>query len=148
MTNRPSKLLAGALLVLLLVACGDDGTGPDGPRAIREGTWTGSAEFGSLTLDVASGGTAVSKVSIAFASWRCGSTSPSFSGTVEVTRDPPWPITNRAITIELDLQYDPFGSDRLLNLSGSFADDGSSASGSWDAVWANGTCSGSWVASR
>jgi hypothetical protein len=65
MTSRPSKLLAGALLVLLLVACGDDGTGPDGPRAIREGTWTGSAEFGS-----------------------------------------------------------------------------------WDAVWANGTCSGSWVASR
>jgi hypothetical protein len=145
------RLLAsamGILAIFFFTACSgdDDGTGPEGPKAIQTGTWNGTAEFGSLSLDVTSGGTLVQKVSFTFSSWRCGSASATSSGTVSTERDPGWPITNRAISISMD--YDPFGDSQTIDLNGTFGDDGTSVSGSWSAAWNGGTCSGSWQASR
>jgi hypothetical protein len=148
MTKRFQFSAIGILVILSLAACGgdDNGTGPEGPKAIQTGTWNGTAGFGSLSLEVTSSGTLVQKVSFTFSSWRCGSASGTSSGTVSTERDPGWPITDRAISISVD--YDPFGNSQTIDLDGTFGDDGTSISGSWSAAWNGGTCSGSWQASR
>lgn len=148
----PRALLSVFALSLLplSVACGGDddgdGTGPEAPKAIQSGTWNATAEFGTFTFVVASGGSAIEELSITFASWRCGSASATTSGTVTQSRTPGWSINSRAVSIEVD--FDPFGSSQTINLTGTFQDNGSSASGSWSAAWNGGTCSGSWQASR
>ena len=147
MNKRLLPSAMGILLILLTVGCGDDnGTGPEGPKAIQTGTWNGSAGFGSLSLEVVSGGTLIKKVTFNFSSWRCGSASGTSSGSVSTERDPGWPISDRAFSISLD--YDPFGSSQTIDMNGTFGADGASASGSWSANWNGGTCSGSWQASR
>ncbi len=146
MNVRHPRWVLGLVVALLALACnGDDGTGPDTPKSIRTGTWSATAGFGSFTFVVASGGSMIEKVTFSFSSWRCGSASSTTSGSVSQERTPGWAVTNRAFTVEAD--FDPFGDSQTITVSGTFGNDGSSATGSWSADWNGGTCSGSWQGS-
>lgn len=146
MNTRQVRRVLVLLVAVSAVACdGDGGTGPETPKAIQTGTWTATAEFGSFSLVVASGGALIEKVTFSFSNWRCGSSASTTSGTVSQERTPGWAVTDRAFTIEAD--FDPFGDSQTITLSGTFGDDGSSATGSWSADWNGGTCSGTWQGS-
>jgi hypothetical protein len=150
MRTRPLLYALTLTLLALPAGCGGDddgdGTGPEAPQAIQSGTWSATAEFGTFTFTVASGGAAIEELSFTFASWKCGSASAMTSGTVTQSRSPGWSIGNRAVSISVD--FDPFGNSQTINLTGTFQDNGTSASGSWSAAWNGGNCSGSWQASK
>ena len=64
------------------------------------------------------------------------------SGSITVTKDPGWPITNRNFEIARDL--DP---SLRVTINGTFSESGQQASGTWNAVLSGTTYSGSWQAS-
>ena len=147
-----SLVLLGSFLALSLVSCsestgpsnGDDtGNGNGGPDPIASGSWSAQADFGTFTLTVNSGGTAVTNISYSFSDFSCGGV--TINGGLGVTSS--WSITNRVFTITNDMNPDPFGSARPLTVTGTFADSGRQVSGTWSATWSGDTCGGSWQGS-
>ncbi len=154
MNSRVLTALTAAIL-MSLTACGDDATGPNGngngqPSAIQTGAWpasTGTSAF-TFTFTVGADAVSISEIEFGFSSWRCGSASATLSGTVATTyTGTPPAITNRAFSMSVDVNGDPFGSPWPVEIDGTFADSGADASGTWEASIAGGTCSGDWTAS-
>jgi hypothetical protein len=153
--NCRTLVALGVICLLPVFACGDDevtGTNGNGqPSAIQTGQWTattGSAGF-TFTFTVASGASSISAMSMTFSSWRCGNSSAILGGNISSSYTGNTPaISNRAFTLSRDVNHDPMGTDWPITISGSFANSGSEASGTWEGSVAGGTCSGSWTASR
>ncbi len=143
----------GVVCLLPLFACGDDdptGTNGNGtPSAIQTGVWsaTTGADF-SFDFTVVSGASSINEVELSMSSWRCGNAGAILSGTITTTYSSGPQISNRAFTCTLDVNGAPMGSDWPVTISGTFANSGSEASGTWEASIAGGTCSGTWTASR
>jgi hypothetical protein len=135
-------VLGSFLLFTLTAACGDDTTGTDGnggPQPIVSGSWSATAGFGSFTFEV-SGGTSITEISYSFSGFSCGGVTTS--GTVTVGSGSGWSITNRSFTIVNSIS--PIGGTEVMTITGTFADNGTEASGSYSAAWHGSTCTGSW----
>ena len=104
----------------------------------ESGEWSASPSFGDLSFEVNAAGTAIMEVGFQFSSFRCGSI--TWSGGVTVSRSSGWPIQDNGFVIETD--PDP---DLSMQIAGTF-DATDEASGTWEAVSAGTTCSGSWDA--
>jgi len=124
--------LPGVLMLLL-----DDG------KALQSGKWTGSSEFGRLEFILNPDSTAITKIKYEFSNFTCGPS--TISGTISVSRDPGWPVSEGGFTIEniLDRPQD----NMKMIIEGAFDDTGQQASGTWTAVFHGTTCTGSWEAS-
>jgi parallel beta-helix repeat protein len=103
------------------------------------GEWRGSAEFGEFVFTVNNNSTGISKISYHFSNWTCGPITRS--GGVSFSHTPHWPITSGQFTIETDL-----GGTLPMTIRGKFDETGTHASGTWEAVSSEVTCSGAWDA--
>jgi hypothetical protein len=90
----------------------------------------------SLQFTVNAGATGITEIEYTFSGLQCGGTTLS-SGSITVSQSPPWPIANREFEITRT-------SDPTIDITGTFGDDGSTVSGTWD--WL--TCSGTWTGSH
>ncbi len=102
------------------------------------GKWRGSAEFGEFVFIVNNNSTGISKISYNFSNWTCGPTTRSGGVSISHTH---WPITSGQFTIETDL-----GGTLPMTIRGKFDENGTHASGNWEAVSSGVTCSGAWDA--
>jgi hypothetical protein len=140
---RPRSMLTlGCVLAIAVAACGDNGTEPgdDGNggavQPIATGAWNATSPEGfSVVFTVNAAADYVTEVRVTFSGLSCGGQTLT-SGTVTSSRDPGWAISNRQITFSL--------SNPALSITGTFSDNGTAASGTWQ--W--GTCSGTWTASH
>lgn len=131
------------VLLFTLIACNND----DAPKAdslITSGTWNATSGFGSFDFTVNSERTNITEIVYNFSNWTCGGVTQS--GSISVSSNPGWPITDRVFEIEVDINPDPFDKTPIT-ISGTFAASGDQASGTWEAVVNLTTCSGSWQAS-
>jgi hypothetical protein len=111
-----------------------------GSHAIAQtpGEWTGSAEFGSLAIEVNETSTAVLSLNFGFSGWTCGPT--TVSGGVKISSSG-WSISGGAFSITLTV--DP-GGNQTVTIAGTFT--GNEAAGTWDANSYGTLCSGTWQA--
>jgi uncharacterized protein YjdB len=105
-------------------------------QPVMPGVWHGSTTGMSFDFTVNSGADGITQIVYTFSGLTCGGTTLA-SGSVQVSRTPPWPISNREFTITGT-------SDPKIDLAGTFGDDGATVSGTWH--WL--TCSGTWTGSR
>jgi hypothetical protein len=130
------------VFLLFLVSCkspaGPDtnGSGPETPAVYppQPGDWTSTTTFGSFEINVNGASTHVTKILFTFANWM------GRSGSVSVSKDPGWSITNRSFKIETSLMGDQW------TVEGTFENSGTKAAGTWTAVLGGQTESGSWSA--
>ena len=140
-----SPIVFGAVFLLALSACGDDGPtapGNRGHQAIATGSWSATAGFGSFDF-IVNNGMSITEISYTFESFSCGGV--TISGSVTVTSGSGWPITRRSFEIVNDLSTG--GDTQEMTISGEFADNGREASGSYSADWRGTVCEGSWEGS-
>jgi len=132
------RIIVIFICILALISCEKDGDG--GSKLPKSGEWNVTTDFGSFLFTVNTAGTYITEIAITHSNWSCGGV--TLSGTVSVSSDPGWPITNQQFSIEKSL--DPFGSNQELSITGTFSDDGEHASGSWSEIVYGTTCSGVW----
>ena len=133
------RMIPYLLLAAAFLACGDStGTDSDSdPESIATGAWTGTTGSG-LTFDftVGAGAAEITQIVYRFSGLQCGGVTLS-SGSITSSRTPGWPISNRQFEIART-------GDPPITISGTFASNGTTASGNWD--WL--TCSGTWTGSH
>jgi hypothetical protein len=153
--NSRKLVTLGVVCLLPLLACSDDevtGTNGNGtPSAIQTGVWTAATGTAAFAFDftVGSDAESITGLEITCSSFQCGNSGVIISGTISTTyTGSGLAINNRAFTITQDMNYDPMGSDWPVTISGTFANSGDEASGTWEGSIAGGTCSGTWTAAR
>lgn len=119
------------------------GCAKDTSKEVQPGWWNANADFGSFDFRVDSSSTYITEINYTFSDWHCGGTISS--GSIIVSRDPAWAITGRQFEIETDIGSPSI--EKSITISGTFAETGDQASGTWEAVVNSTTCSGSWQAS-
>jgi hypothetical protein len=144
------KHIAVVLMVAMVwMGCGDSNgtTGPDGdgtngdgsngPQPIATGTWSATTGGGfAFDFTVGAGADEISEIVYRFSGLTCEGTTLS-SGSLTSSRTPGWPIADREFEIARS-------ASPAITISGTFADDGTTASGEWQ--WL--TCVGPWTASH
>lgn len=106
------------------------------------GYWTGTAGFGQVEYRLASDGTAIDRVELAFQSFSCGDVA-NRSGSITITNDAGWPVSGDEFSIQLTLSHT---LDQEMRLQGRFAQAGTTASGTYTADFNNNLCEGTWNA--
>ena len=127
------RIIPVLLLTVSVAVCGDGATGP---QAIAPGVWNGSMTGLSLEFTVNAGADGVTEIVYTFSGLQCGGVTLA-SGSITSSRTPPWPIANRQFEITRS-------SNPTIDIVGTFADNGTTVSGTWD--WL--TCSGTWTGSH
>jgi len=134
------SLLLAVCLCLYLTSC----KSPSGPSDTstttsvslpKSGDWTASTAFGSFDFTVNSSSTYITKINFNFSNWK------GRSGSVSVSKDPGWAISNRTFKIETSIMSDQWTID------GTFETNGNKASGNWKAVIGSQTETGTWQSS-
>lgn len=100
----------------------------------QAGEWTATTTFGSFDFVVNGAGTYITSLTLNFSDWQ------GLSGSVTVSKDPGWSITNGNFYIDTEVMGDDW------TIEGTFSNTGTSASGTWEAVRGGQTYSGSWTA--
>ncbi|HEX9727876.1 MAG TPA: hypothetical protein VGA37_05180 [Gemmatimonadales bacterium] len=130
------------LLSSVALCCGDDGGPANGnTEPITTGVWHGNAGTGfAFDFTINAARDAVTSVTFQWTDWKCGTSAATHSGGITSNRDPGWAITNRAIAIDAD------PADLTFTITGTVANNGTEASGTWNGTDVGGTCSGTWTA--
>ena len=144
--------LTGILLALVglfyFISCGKDSdkitNGGTEPAKIESGKWTATAGFGTFDFTVNSESTHITEFSLNFDGWTIGNT--THNGTITISRDPGWQISDRQFSFSRDLNPFPTSS-QTMTIDGTFDDNGREASGDWEADFDGSTDSGTWEAS-
>ncbi len=139
-----AKIFAWGIICLLLIffpCCKKTPTSADDVQnPITTGDWTTTAGFGNFDFTVNSARSHITQIVYRFSNWTCGPVTTS--GTVTVSSDPGWAISERSFEIEREVH-----DNVLLTINGTFADSGSQVSGTWVANSYGTTCSGSFSGS-
>lgn len=105
-------------------------------QPIVPGTWHGATDGMSFDFTVNQAADGIPLIVYTFSGLQCGGTTLA-SGSVQVSRTPPWPISNRQFLVTGN-------SDPEIDLAGTFGEDGLTVSGTWH--WLS--CSGTWTGSH
>jgi photosystem II stability/assembly factor-like uncharacterized protein len=133
-----NRTLPKYLVVLMLITFTPVGYNPVFAQP-QSGEWKIQTEFGEMVLTVNSEGTHITKLTIAFSDYKCGSVTQG--GTITQQTTPGWPITNNQFSFTTSI--DPSGSIKF-SVHGTFNQSGNEASGTWSINSYGTTCSGTW----
>lgn len=134
----------GSILILmfLLVFCKSSPTSPDSQpgdtvKNPKSGDWSAVTDFGGLEFTVSADSKYISKVKYTFSNWN------GRSGSISLSSNPGWAITERKFEIKNDLDPDAFKKEEWI-IKGTFANSGETASGTWSVVLNGTNHSGTW----
>ena len=114
--------------------------GKESEVILEPGEWTATADFGGFDFFVNENSDYITQIKYNFSSWQCGGR--TMSGSITVSSDPGWEITDLQFSIEMDLDPDPFKKEPIT-IEGTF-ETSNTAAGTWEATVNNTTCSGDW----
>jgi len=97
-----------------------------------------------LGVVVYSESTHITEFSLNFDGWTIGNSTRN--GTITISSDPGWQISDRQFSFSRDLNPFPSGSE-IMTINGTFSENGKEASGTWEADFDGSTDSGTWQAS-
>lgn len=112
-------------------------------ETIQPGEWSAVTGFGSFDMTINQESTHITQMKYNFSHFSCGGV--TLSGTITVSSNPGWDITDREFIISKDIDPSPFSSKYII-IQGEFNPGGTSASGAWQAIFGSSTKSGSWNA--
>ena len=135
------KICLVFISLLFLISCSKEGD--SGNSSPKSGVWNVSTEFGGFVFTVNSDGTNITEIAITHSNWSCGGV--TLGGTLTLSSNPGWAITNRDFTIEQS--FDPMSDNQVLTITGTFNNSGNEASGEWTEKVYGSTCSGTWEVS-
>jgi len=146
MKKNTNSLKLGSLLILLflLLFCKSSPTSPDANQEEsiknpKSGYWTSVTDFGGLEYTVSTDSKYITNIKYTFSNWN------GRSGSISLSSNPGWAITERKFEIKNDLDPDVFKKEEWL-INGTFANNGEVASGSWSVVINGTNHSGTWSA--
>ena len=132
------RLVFLMICTLVFISCNKDQD-----KLPQSGTWTVNTEFGSFVFIVDGNGAYITEIGLTHSNWSCGGV--TLGGTVTISSDPGWIITNSHFTIEPTIG--PSSEHHTVIITGTFSTNGREASGTWEETLFGSTCSGSWEGS-